>query len=521
MINKEKNKFTQTMILKSEEILEQDAGIEMDFKLFVNDEAMKGISASDHSSELMHFFQSRNDIRPEILLNRENDISKIAFPTEEHYKAFCDDLTGYQEDEQVLMFNQNNGYDIDKSLFNENDVMKYKNPIFDEEVDISKVAHASKEINKAYENVKNLDAPDFDELKFYSNSDSYLPEIALAEGFEVPDFEELKVNPDLPNDVMILGQEAPNVDMLNVAANVDDTYNVKDKNKEELEELDEIKMKTVAEHYAEMKKEQLSAYEAVGNVLYRDGRRRIETDNRFMGKKLNRPCKRVYLNETPEAQDIVTGLTMVKPKYVQQLRYSDQNLESFREAMIKIRDEDIFDINEITLSKNKKKVDPAFHKILEEVKNAPKMVLGEGLENDEESLVNKNNAVLGGEEAKQALVNTTGTKEVNIPVNEDNLSEIESQEQKNTSKKESDIFDDNEIDVEFDDIELDGLDEVLNESINADNSKKTASDEIEDSRKNVLNEINDEVEIHNQTSKNSNDSSNKTNKKKRKGNRYK
>lgn len=519
MINKEKNKFTQTMILKSEEILEQDAGIEMDFKLFVNDEAMKGISASDHSSELMHFFQSRNEIRPEILLNRDNDMSKIAFPTEEHYKAFCDDLTGYQEDEQVLMFNKNNGYDIDKSLFNENDVMKYKNPVFDEEVDISKVAHASKEINKAYENVKNLDSPDFDELKFYSNSDSYLPEIALAEGFEVPDFEELKVNPDLPNDVMILGQESSNVDMLNVAANLDDTYNVKDNNKEELEELDEVKMKTVAEHYAEMKKEQLSPYEAIGNVLYRDGKRKIEMDNRFMGKKLNRPCKRVYLSATPEAQDIVTGLTLVKPRYVDQFPYSEENLESFRQALIQIRDEDKLDINEIKLNKNKKKVDPAFHKILEEVKNAPKMVLGQELENDEDSLVNENNAVLGGEEAKQAPVNTTGTKEVNVPVNKE-TNEAESNQNNNSkSKKENDVFDDNE--VEFDDLELDGLDEVLNESINADNSKKTASNEIEDSRQNVLNEINDEVESHNQSSKNSNDSSNKTNKKKRKGNRYK
>lgn len=495
MINKDKNKFTQTMILKSEEILDQDAGIEMDFKLFVNDEAMKGISPSDHSSELMHFFQSRNEIRPEILLNRDNDMSKIAFPTEAHYKAFCDDLTGYQEDEQVLMFNRNNGYDIDKSLFNENDVMKYKNPVFDEEVDISKVAHASKEINKAYENVKNLDAPDFDELKFYSNSDSYLPEIALAEGFEVPDFEELKVNPDLPNDVMILGQEAPNVDMLNVAANLDDTYNVKDKNKEELEELDEVKMKTVAEHYAEMKKEQLSPYEAIGNVLYRDGKRKIEFDNRFMGKKLNRPCKRVYLSDTPEAQDIVTGLTMVKPRNVFKFPYSEENLESFRQALIQIRDEDKFDINEITLSKNKKKVDPAFHKILEEVKNAPKMVLGQELENDEDSLVNENNAVLGGKDSN---------KETN---------ESESNKNNNSkSKKENDSFDD---------LELDGLDEVLNESINADNSKKTASSEIEDSKQNVLNEINDEVENHNQTSKNSNDSSNKKNKKKRKGNRYK
>ncbi|MGF1884517.1 hypothetical protein, partial [Vibrio splendidus] len=501
MINKEKNKFTQTMILKSEEILEQDAGIEMDFKLFVNDEAMKGISASDHSSELMHFFQSRNDIRPEILLNRENDISKIAFPTEEHYKAFCDDLTCYQEDEQVLMFNQNNGYDIDKSLFNENDVMKYKNPVFDEEVDISKVAYASKEINKAYENVKNLDAPDFDELKFYSNSDSYLPEIALAEGFEVPDFEELKVNPDLPNDVMILGQEAPNVDMLNVAANVDDTYNVKDKNKEELEELDEVKMKTVAEHYAEMKKEQLSPYEAIGNVLYRDGKRKIEFDNRFMGKKLNRPCKRAYLSATPEAQDIVTVLTMVKPKYVHQFPYSEEGLESFREALIQIRDEDKLDINEIKLNKNKKKVDPAFHKILEEVKNAPKVVIGQGLENDEESLINENNVQLGGKEAKQTPVNNSNTEEVNVPVNKETNEPESNQNNNSKSEKENDSFDD---------LELDGLDEVLSESINADNSKKTASNEIEDSRKNVLNEINDEVEIHNQTSKNSNDSSNKT-----------
>lgn len=310
---------------------------------------------------------------------------------------------------------------------------------------------------------------------------------------------------------MILGQEAPNVDMLNVAANVDDTYNVKDKNKEELEELDEVKMKTVAEHYAEMKKEQLSPYELIGNVLYRDGKRKIEFDNRFMGKKLNRPCKRAYLSATPEAQDIVTVLTMVKPKYVHQFPYSEEGLESFREALIQIRDEDKLDINEIKLNKNKKKVDPAFHKILEEVKNDPKVVIGQGLENDEESLINENNVQLGGKDAKQAPVNNSNTEEVNVPVNEE-TNEPESNQNNNSKyEKENDSFDD---------LELDGLDEVLNESINSDNSKKTANDEIEESRQNVLNEINDEVEIHNQTSKNSNDSSNKTNKKKRKGNRY-
>ncbi|MFA0464337.1 MULTISPECIES: hypothetical protein [unclassified Vibrio] len=515
MINKDKNKFTQIMILKSEEILDQDAGIEMDFKMFLSDEAMNDLSPSDHSAELMYHFQNGNELRPEILLNRDSDISKAAFPTEEHYQSFCDDLTKYQDDEQVLLLNRDNGLEIDEKLLDDSAVMKFRNPSYVEEVDKSRIEEVEKVLDKAYSNTKVL--PQSELTKMYQNGDTYLPEIALAEGFEVPDFEELKVNPDLPNDVMILGQEAPNIDLLNVAANVDDTYNVKDKNKEE---LDEVKMKTVAEHYAEMKKEQLSPYEAIGNVLYREGKRKIEFDNRFMGNKLNRACKRAYLSATPEAQDIVTGLTMVKPRNVFKFPYSEENLESFRQALIQIRDEDKFDINEIKLNKNKKMVDPAFHKILEEVKNAPKMVLGEGLENDEENLVNKNNAVLGGEEPKQAPVNTTGTKEVNIPVNEDNLSEIESQEQKNTSKKESDIFDDNEIDVEFDDIELDGLDEVLNESINSDNSKKTANDEIEESRQNVLNEINDEVEIHNQTSKNSNDSSNKTNKKKRKGNRY-
>ncbi|CAK1859077.1 conserved hypothetical protein [Vibrio crassostreae] len=514
MINKDKNKFTQTMILKSEEILEEDAGIEMDFRMFASDEGM-ALSTLDHSSELMNFFQSRNSIRPEILLNRNHDMSKIAFPTEEHYQSFCDHLTKYQDDEQVLLLNRDNGLEIDETLLDDNAVMKFRNPSYVEGVDKSRIEEVEKVLDKAYSNTKTLSQPEL--AKMYKNGESYLPEIALAEGFEVSDFEELKVNPDLPNDVMILGQEAPNVDMLNVAANIDDTYNVKDKNKEELEELDEVKMKTVAEHYAEMKKEQLSPYEAIGNVLYRDGKRKIEFDNRFMGNKLNRACKRAYLSATPEAQDIVTGLTMVKPKYVQQFPYSEEGLESFREALIQIRDEDKFDINEIELNKNKKKVDPAFHKILEEVKNAPKVVLGQELENEEESLIQENNVELGGEEVKQAPVNTTETKEVNVPVNKEELQEIESQQKNSKSEKQNDIFDDNEIDVEFDDLELDGLDEVLSDSLDTDNSKNVSSD-FEDSRQSVLDEINDEMEEHKQISQNSNNSSNK--KKKRKGNRY-
>ncbi|MEL0629943.1 hypothetical protein [Psychromonas aquatilis] len=120
---------------------------------------------------------------------------------------------------------------------------------------------------------------------------------------------------------------------------------------------------TMKEEVEKAIKERMSAYEKEGSIkghIYGiNGQRKFDTESGIFSSN-----KRAYAGMSPEPDTIVDMLLLVKDKNIIQFPHSEENVKSFKEAMQKIKDEQLFDLELITFSAG---VDPSFEEALKEV----------------------------------------------------------------------------------------------------------------------------------------------------------
>ncbi|EJG0791417.1 hypothetical protein C4G69_RS01255 [Vibrio parahaemolyticus] len=522
-----KQEFTSLMIRKSEEKLEQDESIGMEFRMFVNDESMSNLTPQEYASELMYFFQDSNEIRPEILLNRDNDLSQAAFKDKAQYGSFADSLTKYQDDEQALIFNRRNGVSISDKLLDENAVMMYRSPLYEEERDEKRQEKSEKVLDKAYENVQKL--KDNGKYVMYSNAEQIISDVQLWDDVQPP-FAPLRENPNFepqpdPNNSVVLGAQGQEFDLLNLATALDDDLDIKEKNKQEVEQV--VEELTPAElHAKKIAEKYLNSFDFDEKFMYQDNNRIGNVQTNWKGN-----VERIELGFEPSAEQVAASLIKLEPNYnISAYPITPRNSENFKEAMRMIRDDNAFDLNDITFKGMKKEERKHFEALLNEVMNEPRVSLGQSLENDdveqeeklkaERDLKQKQQDEI---EQKQQQVSLGKSVEEITSVDEDDLNG------KNIQKAFSDedideqfsgddlVFDDElnpddvpdepESDISYDQYYAD-VPETFDDELNPDDvpdepeqsERNSISDNLEDERNELLDELSDETDVSNQPS---------------------
>ncbi|HDY7454411.1 TPA: hypothetical protein RQJ58_002148 [Vibrio vulnificus] len=505
-----KQEFTSLMIRKSEEKLEQDESIGMEFRMFINDESMTNLTPQEYASELMYFFQDSNEIRPEILLNRDNDLSQAAFKDKAQYESFTDSLTKYQDDEQALIFNRRNGVSISDKLLDENAVMMYRSPLYEEERDEKRQEKSERVLDKAYENVQKL--KDNGKYVMYSNGEQIISDVQLWDD-EQPAFVPLRENPNFepqpdPNNSVVLGAQGQEFDLLNLATALDDDLDIKEKNKQEVEEV--VEELTPAElHAKKIAEKYLNSFDFDEKYMYQDNNRIGNVQTNWKGN-----VERIELGFEPSAEQVAASLIKLEPNYnISAYPITPRNSENFKEAMRMIRDDNAFDLNDITFKGMKKEERKHFEALLNEVMNEPRVSLGQSLENDDVEQEERLKAERDLKQKQQQVSLGKSVEEI-TSVDEDDLNG------KNIQK----AFSDEDIDEQFsgEDLEFDdelNPDDVPDEpesDISYDHfyadvpetfddepeqsQRNSVSDNLEAERNELLDELSDETDVSNQPS---------------------
>ncbi|WP_170960513.1 hypothetical protein, partial [Vibrio kanaloae] len=86
-----------------------------------------------------------------------------------------------------------------------------------------------------------------------------------------------------------------------------------------------------------------------------------------VNKGLTGNVKSVNAGLSPSKDAMIASLIMAESKHISQFPVSDKNLKSFEIALTEIKEEGLFDLNELTLHK---KIDKSVIEVLERVRNA-------------------------------------------------------------------------------------------------------------------------------------------------------
>ena len=373
MSNKHKQHFTGEMIKRSKLELDKNPNFKKDLEEFFKKPEMVNLTPEKHSKNVMYFFQNANLIRPEILLDRNDELSKTLFKDEVNFNSFKNELTTYQDNEQVLLSNRKNGLKISELALDENNIMPFLDPEYALEPNKKNVKTVGKLLDKSYKNIGVMGNKS--KYTLFSNIFTKNFDDQELDNITIPDFEPLKNNTflDLPEDQNIgfmVGAKAPEIEnnLLNNLTNLDKfeptTSNIKDL---ENGNKDPLSMKKQIE--ADIK-ERIGLYEVdsnrEGDFYGIKGKRKFNIEKGAMGSN------RAYGGLSPDKDTIVDMLLLVKHKNILQFPYSEENVEQFKQAMAQIKQDNLFDLKEITFAKT---VDPAFKNALNEVMNN-QMILG-------------------------------------------------------------------------------------------------------------------------------------------------
>jgi len=376
MSNKLKNQFTSEMIKKSKATYENDKDIYDDLERFLNKDEQANLTPQQRSKEIMYVMQEGNVLRPEILLDRDHELSKLAFPDDASFNSFEQDLSQYQDDEQILTYNRKHGAKINDGVLDETKLMTYRDPKYIVNVDDEHVKKTEKLIDKAYENAaKNGQT---DKYHLFSNSNAILSDVDI-EGLEEPNFKPFDVSSELELPIntkysMMIGDDNDSPEFSNMFKNLDKLAPTPENLEEpELNPEEELVLKTRKKRLAEIMEERFSGDERIKDTIYNNGQRVMTVKESRMSKRVT-----AYLGMTPSSENITKGFLKANPKTVSQFPLSDENLASFKASLEDIRDNELFDINDIKISK---KVDPAFQMILDQVKGQT-VAMGQELDND-------------------------------------------------------------------------------------------------------------------------------------------
>ncbi|TMX35020.1 hypothetical protein [Vibrio parahaemolyticus] len=222
-------------------------------------------------------------------------------------------------------------------------------------------------------NINEVEEYEFDdEINQDSNLDN--SDLPLEEELDLDDVDLELDEEEIPENEMVLGsaEESPEMaldnqakpkvdDSIEVVSELEDDLDFSNKNQEEIQKTLH-KFNSREEELEAKKDEYLKSFDMRDNFLYKDGQKVIELKK----SKFNRAVKQAYLGASPKPDAIVAGLMLVPDKHIAKFPHSEENVLNFKTALIEIRDNDLFDLDDITIANG---VHEDFRKALEEVKN--------------------------------------------------------------------------------------------------------------------------------------------------------
>lgn len=486
MSNKLKTHFTEEMIKKSKKALTSENDFKTDLTSYFEKPEIANLSPDERAKHIMFVFQDSDFIRPEILLENDNELQKIAFRDEADLNAFKPVLSQYQDDEQILLLNRKNGVKISENLLDEKQLMPFKNPSFSSDLgtdeNTNAINQSNKFLNKAYDNHQKIG--DATQYELYSNADAFLKSIELddEESVATPEYEALEYNKGLD---FIPLNEAQGF-AVGQSKMFDFRQDLSDLSKYDPKNIDEL-VKDGSENIMARKERQekdfqkiLSGYDVINdkkNDHYSiEGKRVFNVEKGLTGKP-----QRVYGGMSPSKDTIVAMFGAAPTKDVLQFPYSDENLAEWKAALLEIQEKDLFNLEEIKIAKG---VDPAFQKALDEVMGN-QFTLGNGLDNK-------------GEKQENTAKNTE--KQENVEVADEQKNEQdqgrkatddveEEQEQSQTNKQENvEAVDEQKNEQEqgqkaTDDVEQEDIDEEAPDESLIVGEDEIDEDKLEDDRK--------------------------------------
>ena len=357
--------FNSDVISKSQYILSQNSKIEQNLtnsvKKFKNDEPMA------FGNKLLNFIYKQNKIRPEILLDANSELANKIFNSPEQHQAFCDVVTDYQRQEQVS---------IKACLEADRDTI--------EGVNLNRLGMA---LDPTFRNMRIYNGKRYIELET-EEPEQFVSEFALT-AITLKEYDAKKQIETL-NDIFgedtemkednelnfvegfVVGEEEPLMDLPKQSAEQEE-IDQKIKHGRELTEQEEqlieqeqknteklmvLNKQKQEEHVAEFlkgyttdKKEQ--------SYFNEDGALRFK----FKRSKVSKAVTQAIAGPGSSSEELVGMLTAVKVKKIHSI--PDQDLPAFKEALEKIKEDGLFDLDEIKLARG---LNPQVKEILEQVK---------------------------------------------------------------------------------------------------------------------------------------------------------
>ena len=465
--------FNKEMARKSMSITEKNKNIEEAILNKVN----KGEydSPEDKAKAIMKAFYEEDKIRPEILLVASEFSSKLLTDISE-IDSFEEMLRKYQILEQKALNPENDTFE---GLYPDNFAMKMSPD------EIENFVEEEKELNNDQSN---------DDISFGTDSVEPTPEL-IEPGL-------IGVTP-ISNDVSLDTRE----NYINKRIKAQESG--LEEQDPELEEH-ELEGLTRAQYLEKKLKEYLASYEiedsnmrsfaskALGkqeSFYYRDGKTKMHV---FQKDNAESPYH-INLGREPDKKDLVAGLLLVQPKNISNfpLRIKGGRkdmLAVLEESLREIKEQDLFDLNELTVSKG---VDKKVLKLIEKIKNEESFTLGVQKQkpkrvrrespNDEDPEIENNE----GTEPSSEVENNEGT-EPNSEVENNEGTEPSSEVENNEGTEPN-------SEVENNDFEQDSF------SITDDELNPTDKFDLEEEEERLSKDISEEIGVFNQNMDNQED----------------
>lgn len=344
--------FNKEMARKSMSITEKNKNIEEAILNKVNEGEYD--SPEDKAKAIMKAFYEEDKIRPEILLVSSEFASKLLTDISE-IDSFEEMLRKYQILEQKALSPDNDSFE---GLYPDNFAMKMSPD------EIENFVEEEQELNNEQSN---------DDISFGTESEEPTPEL-IEPGL-------IGVTP-IKDDVSLDTRE----NYINQRIKAQESG--LEEQEPELEEH-ELEGLTRAQYLEKKLKEYLANYEiedsnissfaskALGkqeSFYYRDGKTKMHV---FQKDNAESPYH-INLGREPDKEDLVAGLLLVQPKNIANfpLRIKGGRkdmLAVLEESLREIKEQDLFDLNELTVSKG---VDKKVLKLIEKIKNEESFTLG-------------------------------------------------------------------------------------------------------------------------------------------------
>lgn len=261
------------------------------------------------------------------------------------------------------------------------------------------------------------------------------------------------------------------------------------KSKEELEE--ELKVSLDREKYLkDTKDEMFKSFEKKGNVYFLEGKTAIKVENYTLGFNKdgvkNASC-------SPHSSPLVfaKSLSDVKVKHISNFPIVEGSLENLEQALLLIQEKDLFDLNEITIGKG---VDDSVKEMLERLKNKNNVELG--LDNKQDQTA-KNDDVSFGDHKKESEQSPEDKKQDQTKPKDE--IELDYDEDKLEADSLLDLDDDVENVLKNDSIKIEPEKSSLKPTPE---KRKTASEQMDIQKNNLLAELKNECKSAIKTSKN-------------------